>query len=117
MKMKKQNYKFKTFLIISFLSTLFSLTSCLDDYPIKPEYTKKRVVVLAKRIDIEEGTTRYNIAFTDGTDASFTFGVYSNYEIKDTMFLIKDKNDFYPKWVVVDKSLFDRIKTKKQVKK
>lgn len=56
------------------------------------EYEYKKQIVKAKTIDLKDGNTRYNIAFTDGDSETFDFGLYSKYEVGDTVCWKREKN-------------------------
>lgn len=55
------------------------------------EYEYKQQIVKAKTIDLRNGNTRYNIAFTDGDSEEFSFGLYSKYEVGDTICWRREK--------------------------
>jgi hypothetical protein len=63
------------------------------------EYEYKQQIVKAKTTDLKDGTTRYNIAFTDGDSETFSFGLYSKYEVGDTICWKREKNWV---WYVID---------------
>lgn len=63
------------------------------------EYEYKQQIVKAKTIDLKDGNTRYNIAFTDGTSNSFSFGLYSKYGVGDTVCWKREEGWF---WYVTD---------------
>lgn len=63
------------------------------------EYEYKQQIVKAKTIDLKDGNTRYNIAFTDGDSETFDFGLYSKYEVGDTVCWKREKNWL---WYVID---------------
>jgi hypothetical protein len=88
--------KIKTFFVYFLLIILF--ISCKQG---DIEYEFKKQIVKAKTIDLVDGTTNYNIAFTDGDSKSFSFGLYSKYEINDTI-CWRRKKDFLGKWYVID---------------
>lgn len=85
-------YNIKFIFLLLFLSTY----SCKER---STEYEHKQQVVKAKTIDFKDGSTRYNIAFTDGSSDAFSFGVYSNYEVGDTICWERE-NGWY--WYIVD---------------
>ncbi len=63
------------------------------------EYEYKQQIVKAKTIDLKDGNTRYNIAFTDGDSETFSFGLYSKYEVGDTICWERESNWL---WYVID---------------
>jgi predicted metalloprotease with PDZ domain len=63
------------------------------------EYEYKQQIVKAKTIDLKDGSTRYNIAFTDGSSENFDFGLYTKYEVGDTVCWKREKNWL---WYVID---------------
>lgn len=65
------------------------LYSCVEITPTIYEY--KQLVVKNKTVDLHQGTTRYNIAFTSGESEEFSFGLYSKYEIDDTVCFKREK--------------------------
>lgn len=64
--------------------------------------TYKYEVVAAKTKDLEDGDTRYNIAFKSGYSSSFSYGLYNYYEIGDTVWFEHNSGDFVD-WRVIDK--------------
>jgi hypothetical protein len=81
---------------IAYLLLVAVLFSC--DNNVNIEYEYKQQVVSAKRIDLADGSTRYNIAFTDGDSDDFSFGLYTKYQIGDTVFWKREKGDYF--WYV-----------------
>ena len=71
-------------------------TSC-KQRPVEYEY--KQQIVKAKTADLKDGNTRYNIAFTDGDSEIFSFGLYSKYEVGDTICWEREKGGL---WYVID---------------
>ena len=63
------------------------------------EYEFKQTIIKAKTIELKDGDTRYNIAFTDGSSEYFNFGLYSYYEVGDTICWRREKNWF---WYVIN---------------
>jgi hypothetical protein len=59
----------------------------------------KQQIIQAKTVDLKDGSTRYNIAFTDGVSESFSFGLYSKYEVGDTVCWKREKGRG---WYVID---------------
>jgi hypothetical protein len=88
------NRKMKS--IFAFL-LLVVFSSCVQNKQIEYEY--RQHIVKAKTIDLINGSTRYNIAFTDGASESFSFGLYSKYEVGDTICWKREKNWL---WYVID---------------
>jgi hypothetical protein len=88
------NRKLNGFFAYVLLVAVFS--SC---EPITVEYEYKQQIVKAKTIDLKDGNTRYNIAFTDGNSEAFSFGLYSKYEVGDTVCWKREKNWL---WYVID---------------
>lgn len=78
--------KLNGFFAYVLLAAVFS--SC-EQRPVEYEY--KQQIVKAKTIDLIDGNTRYNIAFTDGDSESFSFGLYSKYEVGDTIYWKREK--------------------------
>ena len=76
---------------------LVAVFSSCEQRPVEYEY--KQQIVKAKTIDLRDGNTRYNIAFTDGCSESFSFGLYSKYEVGDTI-CWKCEKDWL--WYVID---------------
>lgn len=76
---------------------LVSVFSSCRQRPVEYEY--KQTIVKAKTIDLERGNTRYNIAFTNGDSEEFSFGLYSKYEVGDTICWKREKNWL---WYVID---------------
>jgi hypothetical protein len=72
------------------------ISSC-EKKPIEYEY--KLEIVQAKTIDFKNGTTRYNIAYESGLSESFTFGLYTKYNVGDTICFKREKNWF---WKIID---------------
>ena len=67
------------------------------------EYETIRTVVKAKTVDVSKGNTRYHIAFSNGMSKSITFGLYSRYEVGDTVCLIRGiKNSSLMRWELID---------------
>ena len=88
------NRKMNGFFAYVLLVAVFS--SC-KQRPVEYEY--KQQIVKAKTIDLKDGNTRYNIAFTDGDSETFTFGLYSKYEVGDTIYWKREKGQW---WYVID---------------
>jgi hypothetical protein len=88
------NRKLNGFFAYVLLVAVFS--SC---EPRTVEYEYKKQIVKAKTIDLKDGNTRYNIAFTDGNSETFDFGLYSKYEVGDTVCWKREKNWL---WYVID---------------
>lgn len=88
---KRKPIKFLTCLLL-----VVSFTSCKQK-PIQYEY--KQQIIKSKTVDLKDGNTRYNIAFTDGSSEAFSFGIYSKYEIGDTICWKREKNWI---WYIVD---------------
>lgn len=76
---------------------LVAVFSSCEQRPVEYEY--KQQIVKAKTIDLKDGNTRYNIAFTDGDSETFDFGLYSKYEVGDTICWMRKKGWF---WYVID---------------
>ena len=72
---------------------LVAVFSSCEQRPIEYEY--KQQIVKAKTIDLMNGNTRYNIAFTDGNSEEFSFGVYSRYEVGDTVCFEREKGHLW----------------------
>lgn len=72
-------------LIISVCS--FLVFSCVPPKRTK-YYTRK--VVTAKTVDIVNGSTRYNVAFVGGDSHDLTFGLYTKYNVGDTIHFVKE---------------------------
>lgn len=89
-----------TRLALAFASLLLAavLYSC-EQRPV--EYEVKKRIVKDKTIDTYNGSTRYNIAFKDGSCEAFDFGLYTKYEIGDTI-CFKRKKDMWGFWYVED---------------
>lgn len=68
---------------------LVAVFSSCEQRPVEYEY--KQQIVKAKTIDLRNGNTRYNIAFTDGDSETFSFGLYSKYEVGDTICWKREK--------------------------
>jgi hypothetical protein len=88
------NRKLKGFFAYVLLVAVFY--SCVQR-PVEYEYKER--IVKAKTIDLEDGNTRYNIAFTDGGSETCSFGLYSKYEVGDTI-CMKRENGWT--WYVMD---------------
>jgi hypothetical protein len=88
------NRKLNGFFAYVLLVAVFS--SC-EQRPVEYEY--KQQIVKAKTIDLKDGNTRYNIAFTDGDSEAFSFGLYSKYEVGDTVCWKREKDWL---WYVID---------------
>lgn len=88
------NRKMNDFFVYVLLVVVFS--SC-EQSPVEYEY--KQQIVKAKTIDLKNGDTRYNIAFTDGDSETFSFGLYSKYEVGDTICWKREKGRW---WDVID---------------
>jgi hypothetical protein len=87
-------------LTIAFASLLLVavLYSCVQ----RPfEYEIKQQIVKDKTIYLKNGNTRYNIAFEDGSCKTFDFGLFTKYEIGDTI-CFKRKNDAWGFWYIED---------------
>lgn len=76
---------------------LVAVFSSCEKRPVEYEY--KHQIVKAKTIDLKDGNTRYNIAFTDGDSETFNFGLYSKYEVGDTICWKREKGWL---WYVID---------------
>ena len=76
---------------------LVAVFSSCEQRPVEYEY--KQQIVKVKTIDLKDGNTRYNIAFTDGNSETFDFGLYSKYEVGDTVCWKRVKNWL---WYVID---------------
>lgn len=72
----------KLYVIFTYLMVSIIFYSC-ERKTLEREYRQR--VVQAKTIDMWSGNTRYNIAFTDGVSEAFSFGLYSKYEVGDTV--------------------------------
>ena len=88
------NRKLNGFFAYVLLVAVFS--SC-EQRPVEYEY--KQQIVKAKTIDLKDGSTRYNIAFTDGNSEPLNFGLYSKYEVGDTICWERERNWL---WYVID---------------
>lgn len=84
-------------LTLAFASLLLVAVFSCKQREIQYEY--KQQVILAKTIDLENKNTRYNVAFTDGSSESFSFGFYSKYEVGDTICWKREKGWL---WYVID---------------
>lgn len=70
--------------LIYTLLILLSFTSCvMDNEPTKYDYLDK--VVVAKKEILENGDTKFIISLNDRTSVTVDFGIYSNYELGDTI--------------------------------
>ena len=63
------------------------------------EYEYKSNVIKSKTIDLEDGTTRYNVAYYNGISDSYSFGLYESFEVNDTICWKREKGWF---WHIVD---------------
>lgn len=81
------------------LFVLLSFTSCETE----TECKYKQTIVKTKTIDLYNGSTRYNIAFTNGESHAFEFGLYSKYEVGDT--ICWQNCDSYQYWYTSCKKL------------
>ena len=84
-----------TFAFASFL--LASVLYSCEQRPV--EYEIKQQIVKDKTIDLKNGSTRYNIAFNDGSCEFFSFGLYTKFEINDTI-CFKRKKDMWGFWYI-----------------
>lgn len=84
--------------LIIILLILSSCTSRVD------KIEKKHMIILAKEKVWNDGDTEHRIAFTDGSDYGVSFGVYSKYEIGDTIWFegIDGESLYY--WEIIDKN-------------
>ena len=85
--------------IIGFFAYVLLVAVFSSCTPRPVEYEYKQQIVKAKTIDLKDGNTRYNIAFTDGNSETFDFGLYSKYEVGDTVCWKREKNWL---WYVID---------------
>ncbi len=84
-------------LYIAFACLFLVLVFSCTQRPI--EYEHKLTIIKDKTIDLKDGNTRYNVAFTDGNSESFSFGLFSKYEVGDTICWEREINSF---WYVID---------------
>ena len=75
-------------------SVFFSCNQADKSYKHKKRVVKNKIVERGK-------TTRYNIAFTNGESDYFSFGLYSKYEIGDTI-CFESLDDIMGFWYVID---------------
>lgn len=70
----------KTIIFLLFL--LVGVSSC-EKLPVESMY--RRQIVKEKTRDLYRGSTIYRLSYTDKTHETVGFGVYSNYEVGDTI--------------------------------
>lgn len=83
----------------------FLVFSCVPPKSTK-YYTCK--VVKAKTIDVVKGSTRYNVAFVGGDSHDLTFGLYTEYNVGDTIHFIKEDGWYWR--VITKKQYYEQTK-------
>lgn len=96
MKFTRLNYIGTLLVCFVFVFLLVDLVNEHDDDIV--EY-----VITSKTIDMYKGTTRYNLAFECGHSTGIGYGYWLQYELGDTITLIKQHNSVI--WKVEDNKL------------